>query len=182
MSDDLEVAKGEWGVTRVFALDLAPDAARRAGTGEINGAGGLAGMLGVDALDHSRVEVFMPEDLGGLGLGNYLVEGYGVAPGDADAQRPALEGHGGPVAVIASAAFAGQAATLDPRPPIRLLATFREAAAVPPMDPIRSDAAKGTTRASRPRARERRAAPARGWLVAGAVAAAAAIVLLVAAR
>ncbi|MEM9973066.1 MAG: hypothetical protein AAF771_02725 [Pseudomonadota bacterium] len=182
MSNDLEVAKGEWGVTRVFSLDIAPEVALRAAAGAGDEAGLLADLLGVNVLDLGRVEVFVADDLGDLSVSQYLVEGYGIAPDAVNAKRQMLDALNGPIAIVASAAFGGRAAMLTPQAPLILVATFREPAAVPSMDAIPSAAAAGTLRSPSHEAPASTFVGAPRWLVIGCLLAAVAVVLLVVMR
>jgi hypothetical protein len=140
MTDLLQVPAGEQEVLRVFALDLPPEQARemaeRPANGGVNGGGDpLAAALGVDRLDRARVEIFPAGDLAGVGLSGYLAEGLGVAPGELEGARAALDAETGHLVIVPSQAFGGRAATLDPKPPLRPLGAFRLEQPAPPAAP-----------------------------------------------
>lgn len=148
MSDDLHVSKHETGVTRVFALDL--DKEHLASfMHETYGEDGddyswpLQTALGAEYLDHDFIEAFPMSDLGEMGLADYLAHGHGVAEDELDAVRASLESQTRAVVIISSSAFRGIEQHLDPTPPLKLLAVFREEPAIPPMDTLASKGAVG---------------------------------------
>ncbi|MBT8474116.1 MAG: hypothetical protein HKO95_15730 [Rhodobacteraceae bacterium] len=148
MTDPLAVSAHERGVTRVFALNLPKEqiatfVKETYGPGDDDYDWPLRNALGIDALDHDFVEVIDLSDLSEYGLLQYLIDGHGVdakqiAP---DAARlSAITGH---VVIVSSSAFGQFAQTLAPKPPLDLVATYREAPPIPPMDALPSESAKG---------------------------------------
>jgi hypothetical protein len=108
----LAIPKGERGVLRLFALDKAAES------------GAVAQLLGVADLDPDQIDVIDLADLSGLGLAEYLTEGFAISPDQLDRARlDALTGH---VLMIRSHAFRGRATTLTPSPQMTLIATFDE--------------------------------------------------------
>lgn len=132
MSERFEVKPGERGIVRIFAVDLTVD--------QIKGFD-VAAALGVDRLDAAGIELFPVDDVKEIGLSGYMHEGLGIAADELDAARlDALEGY---VLVVLSAAFAGQAATVTPKSPLRWIGTYTEETAPIKFEPLPSDSARG---------------------------------------
>lgn len=112
MTAALAIPAGERGVLRLFALDQAVEP------------GAVAQMLGVGDLDQGQIDVIDLGDLSGIGLAQYLAEGFAISADQLDiATLDALTGH---VLLIRSHAFQGRATTLAPSPHMTLIATFDE--------------------------------------------------------
>lgn len=132
MTDPYTVSAHERGVVRVFTTDLDPEG-NAAITPEKVGR-----LLGDDLdLDASRVEVFPSTRLEPMSLSEYLREGYGIPAGDLEGKASALDSLKGLVILVASSAFKGDEATLNPRDGIRFVGAFQEPGMDPPkpMDP-----------------------------------------------
>jgi len=118
MIDPLKILPGERGILRLFVLDLPPQQAR-----DMNDQT-AANLLGVDDLDPGQIDIIDLADLTGIGLAQYLAEGFAISPDQLDrASLDALIGH---VLIIRSPAFRGRAATLAPSPQLTLVATISE--------------------------------------------------------
>ena len=139
----MDIPATETGLTRVFHLDLPPQAVERftnqAGTGEWP----LQYGLGASVLRASFVEVVAIRDLGAMTLSTYLAEGYGLAGPDFKAARPMLDALRGHVVLLPSQAFAGTAQTLTVAPPLRWVGTFSEPGRPAKLTPLRSAGARG---------------------------------------
>lgn len=135
MTDPYTIPAHERGVVRVFTTDLEPEG-NAAITPEKVGR-----LLGDGlALDPTRVEVFPSTRLEPMSLSEYLREGYGIPAENLAGKASALDALKGLVILLASAAFRGKDATLDPRDGIRFVGAFQE----PGMDPPKSmDRAEG---------------------------------------
>ncbi|ETW13868.1 hypothetical protein ATO8_03221 [Roseivivax marinus] len=141
---DLDIRAAETGTTRVFDLDLPPEAVERfttqAGTGEWP----LQYALGADRLRQSFVEIIKIRDLGTMPLSAYLAEAHNVSGSDFEAARPRLDALRGHVVVLPAQAFDRTAQTLNPQAPLRHVGTFREAGASAQAAPLRSASARGS--------------------------------------
>ncbi len=127
MTDPFTVLSSERGVVRVFTTDLNAEGNSAITPNKVQR---LLGQ-GLD-LDPSRVEVFPSTVIEAIGLSTYLQEGYGIPKMDLVGTSAALDAMKGLVILVASAAFKGEAATLDPKPGIRFVGSFREPAMAPP--------------------------------------------------
>lgn len=127
MPDPFKILSSERGVVRVFTTDL--DSEGSAAITPEN----VYRLLG-DGLDleSSRIEVFPSTVLEAMGLSNYLVEGYGIPKADLQGQVASLDALKGLVVLVASGAFKGKVAELDPKPGIRFVGLFSEPSVVPP--------------------------------------------------
>ncbi len=143
MSDTITIRSTEHGVVRVFAVDLAAE--QLTGFNRQNGTWPLQEALGAEVLEADHVDLFAVSDLDELGLTGYLEQGYGMDPEDLADMRVRLNALSGHVLIVTSRAFAGQAQTLKPRAPLRLIASFHENAAPVVFEPLPSKAARGTT-------------------------------------
>ncbi len=177
MTGDLTVPGNEAGVTRVFALNLSAEEARKFVDGD---AASLEAALGAERVDPAHVQTVRTADLEPLGLSGLLTEGF-AAPEQAvardKAKLDALDGH---VLIVGSRAFGGAEVRLRPSAQITLIGTYRDPATVPSFEPIRSDATAGTVP---PPEGPQSATPGprmgSGLLVVAALVVAAVIVLLV---
>ena len=132
----------ERGTIYVFLADRAPDALKTQ-MGDVSAIESALGLL----LNPAYVDVFKIEDLEGMSLSAFLIEGHGVAidPGAA----AELDTLGGTVVVVTSRAFA------DPQevtPPAgwRYIGAFREPAPAP-VEPLESASAQGTIAGGKPK-------------------------------
>ena len=167
------VTATEFGLVRLLSTELdPPDAAAIT-------AQNVHRLLGDDiTLDPAKVEVINSLVLEGLGLRNYLIQGYGVAEADLEGKAAALDALNGLIILIPSSAFMGVEQALDPNPAIRFIGVFHEEAAQPPdaMPPT----ASATGALAPPSSKLQMSQPARGrsWIGAlGALLIAAALVL-----
>jgi len=118
MIDPLKIPPGERGILRLFALDPGPKQAR-----DINDQT-AANLLGVHDLDPGQIDIIDLADLTGIGLSQYLVEGFAISLDQLDrAKLDALTGH---VLIVRSPAFRGHAATLALAPHLTPITTFSE--------------------------------------------------------
>ncbi|MEO0654936.1 MAG: hypothetical protein AAFY77_08710 [Pseudomonadota bacterium] len=169
MSQEIEIAAHEQGVLRLFAIDLPPQEAQgflRAF--DETGTGVLAEGLGLPTLNPDYVEVFAGADIDDIGLSAYLVEGYSITDSALADDAARLDNMEGCFAVILSSAFDAHAQTLSVRPPLRLIATYRDAPAVPEMGALPSDSAEGVLPRGSATPSARRGLS--GWVIAGAIA------------
>lgn len=127
MTDPFSVASSERGVVRIFTTDLSVEG-NSAITPE-----NVHKLLGDRLeLDASRIEVFPSTVLETMGLSSYLEEGYGIPKSDLAGTSAALDALKGLVILVASAAFRGQSATLNPKSGIRFVGAFQELLSAPP--------------------------------------------------
>ena len=129
MTATLDIAANDRETIRLFALDLSPPDAEAfvKKPGGNSGDWPLQAALGADHLDPAHVESFPVRDLTGVGLPAYLTEGLGIGAEDVAPDRARLEAETGHVVILYSQAFGGRPQTLAPRPPLRLLGTYRQA-------------------------------------------------------
>lgn len=131
--DPMEVKADEYGLLRVFAMDR-DDRKTPAEIGALIGA----------EVDASKIEVADTKSVAGLGLATYLAEGYGIAPADLRDHAEALDAIDGHVALIPTSAFQKQTVRLEPKPPLRFVGIFAEAAGKPATNMARREASEGT--------------------------------------
>lgn len=138
MSGTMDISASETGVVRIFAIDLATDAAQAFDIAALQHA------LGSSELNADHVDLLEIADLEELGLRGYLTDGMGIAAEEITPFAMQLDALDGRVAVIRSAAFTGTHQTLSPRAPLRWIASFGEV----PLDltaaPLSSKSAIGT--------------------------------------
>ncbi|MEX0338073.1 MAG: hypothetical protein AB3N11_03440 [Arenibacterium sp.] len=120
----LRVRPNERRVVRVFALEVPPEQIRFMR----DESGALADMLGLTSVDLDHVDLIRLSDLDELGLLGYLVEGCDVKEDEVEPSTEILDALQGHVLVVLSRAFGGKAAMLAPKPGLRLVATFGQAA------------------------------------------------------
>jgi len=138
MTDPYHVLSSERGVVRVFTTEL--DAEGNSAVTPSN----VQRLLGADLdLDNSRIEVFPSTALEAMGLSVYLQEGYGVPEEDLRGVSAALDSLSGLVIIVASSAFKGRTATLEPNPGLRFVGMFSEPPSAPPEPMVAPETAKG---------------------------------------
>lgn len=144
MSETFQVSATEHGVIRVFMVNLsAEEAARFAENPDGATPAPVNRALGVDELDHAYVELVALNNLAGVGLAGYLVEGLGVAEADVAPYRSRLNGMSGHVLIVLSKAFGGRAATITPVAPLKWIGTYTEEGASVKFAPLPSKGAEG---------------------------------------
>jgi len=140
----INVPAHEARVVRLFAIDLD---ARQIADFESSA---VPSALGVRTLDADYIEVFHVSDLDGMGLAQYLTDGAGI-PSEQVAQHhtvlSSLKGH---VLLVMSAAFGGDAQTLQVKAPLRHVATLSEATTPIAFEPLPDASAKGVTAQGKP--------------------------------
>ena len=149
MSDPLEAPSDEWGVVRLFAIDLPED--QIGGFEEVSDVIGIDGRplwplrdaLGATHLEKDRLEVFPVGDIADLGLSAYLTEGLGIPDATLAHERARIDAVRGHVLVVTSGALGGVAQTLSPQPPLRHIGTYHEAPIAPVIGSIETEAASG---------------------------------------
>jgi hypothetical protein len=146
MSDLMKIPAGERGEIRLFNIDL-PRSDIDAFTGEDDEAVGpkVLDALGISELNPDGVEIFDVDDLEGLGLYGYMVQGLGVAEADLKASRREIDALDGFVLVLLSRAFGGKPASLKTKSPLRWVGTFSEERAKVNFEPLPTESAKGVT-------------------------------------
>jgi hypothetical protein len=105
--------------------------------------GYLADLLGVRAIDATRVEVFDLADLSGFGLVNYLTKANGLPEEALAPDRATLEALKGVVMVIYPRAFRGEAVILSPAPVVTAVGAWDEDIPDLEFTPLQSEAAQG---------------------------------------
>lgn len=171
--DPYMIKATERGAVRVFTTELEPEGDAAITPQNVHK------LLGDGVtLISSKVEVFPSKVLAGLGLTNYLAEGYGIPAEDMAGKAAALDALKGLVIIIPSSAFGGNEQVLEPSPALRFIGTFREPESAPPKKMSETESAKGITSPQ-----SRAETPSQGtvrysWLIAiGALIIAAALVL-----
>ena len=134
MSTQMRITATEHGVVRLFAIETAQAFDHDA----------LCAALGVETLDPKQVDMITLKDLDELGLEGYLALGMGIEPSEIEAMRPQIKALKGDVVLIRSAAFGGQAVTLNPKAPLRWIATFGEVPLDTTSTPMKTASAQGT--------------------------------------
>ncbi|MEL6689341.1 MAG: hypothetical protein AAFP28_03390 [Pseudomonadota bacterium] len=124
----LEIAPGEAGLIRVFALSMTEAEAKELLTDYVEGDAPLPidTALGTRQVDTDFVEVFPVADLEGVGLAGYLTEGNDAAEDEIAQDRAKLDALEGYVLIVFSAAFDRVAQTLAPQPELTLIGTYRQ--------------------------------------------------------
>ncbi len=140
----LTINGSEQNVTRLFVLDLPPEAVARfvteAGTGEWP----LRASLGAKALRSGFVDVIAIADLGGMPLTGYLMAAHGVPEEELAPMAPQIDALKGHVIAMPSQAFAQTSQTLTVAFPLRWIGTFGEATPARPGPALKSKAARGS--------------------------------------
>lgn len=144
----MHVSASERGLVRLFAVDLPSDeveAFREAVTdadGEIID-WPLGKALGTTDLDEDFIELFNVNDLEGLGLPGYMVQGLGISEHDVMEDVRRLSAQRGWILVVLSSAFGRSEQTLAPHRPLRWLGTYKEEGARVRYEPLPDAGAKG---------------------------------------
>lgn len=125
MSAVLEIPAGERGRIRVFAVNK-PAEEVRAQLAAAPKADVARQLLAAPHLDTRSAEVFPVSDLEGVGLAQYLIDGYAVPKDTLAAERQKLEALEGYVLLLFSDSFGRAAATLAPGPDVTLIGTYAE--------------------------------------------------------
>ena len=138
MTDPLVVRPNEIGIVRVFTTDLEPE-----GDAAITPAN-VAKLLGQKLdLDAKKIEVFPARIIEGLGLPEYLEEGYGIPAEAMAAKLAVLNALTGLIILIPSSACRGQSVTLEPNAALRFVGAFEEEKAAAPARMSRRKASEG---------------------------------------
>ena len=146
MSDTFQVTQGERGLVRLFAVDLP-----RNEVDDLREAD-LARALGIETVDVDQIDLFSTDDLKGLGLVAYMIEGLGIAETELAGDRARLEALTGVILVVRSAAFKGQYTVLTAQAPLRWIGTYAEESSPVQFEPLPAGGAKGevTPKAKKP--------------------------------
>lgn len=168
MSDRLDIPPGEYGLVRVFTVELPLDAAQPLIDED---AQGLKRLTGAEALDPDHIDLFDMNDLSGMALADYLAEGHGIPEDEIAPLRPQLDRVKGSVMIMRSSAFERIGQRMRVTHPLRWIATFGEARGEKTLEPISSAATQGAVPATpkdpvAPTPRTRSAA----WIIAALVA------------
>lgn len=125
---DLEtVTPGERETVRVFAVDLPLQEAKAWVQVHRN----IETAIGAP-LNGDHMESFAAEDLTGMGLARFLVDGYGIAEEGIPSDRTELDTAGPYILLIRARAFGGEAVDLEPKAPLIPLGVFAQAGAALP--------------------------------------------------
>lgn len=168
--DQFTISAHERGVVRVFTTDLEPESSAAITANNVHR------LLGEGLeLDAKRIEVFPTKAVEAIGLAGYLTEGYGIPPQDLKGRGAALDALQGLVVLVASGAFNGKAAVLNPSPALRFLGAFYEPGMAPPVAMEKPISATGNLSGTsgpvpaKPRARVPWALPLGALLMAAAL-------------
>lgn len=158
----ITIPVGEIGTTRVFALSMTAEQARKLRDEPVL----MAGALGAEPENPNGVEVFPLTDLGDLGLAGFLRDGIDAHPQDIARDQAKLAALDGWVMLVHSSAFATSGATLDPIPALTLIGTYAQTPAATTQVPLEAEAAQPYTGTPMQDADAPPAAKARGsWIV-----------------
>lgn len=145
-STPMNVPAFESGVIRLFAIDLPSDqidafkASQHINDDRTQWP--LKDALGAKFLDDDFIEVFPVADLEGLGLAGYLSTGNDVPIDQVNQISHHLERVKGHVLLVFSSAFGGLEQSLDPRSPLRHIATFFTEGTPVTFEPLPDDSAQ----------------------------------------
>ncbi|PIE15130.1 MAG: hypothetical protein CSA70_00600 [Rhodobacterales bacterium] len=155
MSAQFQVKANERGIVRLFsvAMDqmasnnfLEPDFDRDdEDESDVDAASPVGEALGVTYLDTDFVELFHVDDLDGVGLAQYMIDGLGIAEADITQDRARIDALKGHVLIVLSPALGGFETRLTPRPPLRWIATYVEESAPVKFTPLPDGGAFGAT-------------------------------------
>lgn len=149
LTGGLTVAPNERNVLRVFALDISGDEASRLRDAPDRDRA-LGALLGVERIDPDRVEILNADDLAGVGLAGYLVDGQGAAEAQIAADRSRLDAVHGYLMIVRPGAFGAAATTLHPIAAARLVGNYSEDVPVVRFEPLPDAGAKETVSAPPP--------------------------------
>lgn len=125
MSRVLEISSGERGRIRLFAINR-PPVDMRSMLASAPKADVARQLLAAPHLATRSVEIFPVQDLEGVGLAQYLIDGYAVPAATLADDRAKLEALDGYVLLLFSDSFGGAATTLAPSPDVTLIGTYDE--------------------------------------------------------
>jgi hypothetical protein len=137
----MHIPVGERGVIRLFAIDLPPEDITA--FAEPSDDWPLKAALGARVLDPDYVEAFEVKDVAEIGLTNYLIQGGGINEAAIAQDRLRLDALRGPLVVITSGAFGGQAQVIDPHAPLRWVGTWDEEIPEAHFEPQRDTSVRG---------------------------------------
>lgn len=150
MSDRFDIPAHEAEVVRVFLIDLPDDGQRQTFLDDSEGTWGPITALNPTSegepftgMDRSYMDVVNPDDLDEVGLGGLLTEGYGIAEAEVAPLRARLDAIRDSVLIVSSKAFAGTAVAIEPRAPLRWVATLRQEPARGTMEQLHVESAVG---------------------------------------
>jgi hypothetical protein len=141
MSRQIDIAAGEAGRIRVFAIILPPEDVRQ-DLARMPASDLARRLLASPHLDTKSTEIFPVSDLSGVGLAAYLAEGYAVSQDAIAADRARLDALDGYVMLLFSDSFASAQATLTPGPDVNLIGTYEEFQPEGGGKPVRAESAK----------------------------------------
>ena len=154
MSGKLTIEAHETRVTRVFAVNLpetqvAAMLRETAGqtaaqSGDLPETPAAATLLGWPELDTRQTELFAVNDLTGLGLPGYLVEGLGLPEEQINADKARLSALEGYVLIVLSRAFNGRSIDLELPAEVTLIGTYRETSPPVQFEPLPGSGTGGT--------------------------------------
>ena len=131
----------EFGKVRVFQLAYQVET----DTGRPNDYARLEAALGAKIVNQADVQIVSEDTLHDLGLAQFLMMGHGIAEADLAPSTTMLNALKGNFAIIRSGAFGPDPITFPDTGAAIWIATYNEQQATPaPMEPLTSDAAKGT--------------------------------------
>lgn len=141
----MTLLSGDRDTVHLFTVDLPEDDLWGFVTPDpISGEYPLAKALGVDSLDPTQVEGAVAEDLVGIGLAGFMIEGIGVDQAAVEADRDSIDALTGSVVLIRGAAFDGAQVPLTPTAPLAHFGTWEMTPAATTMEPLTSAAATGS--------------------------------------
>lgn len=141
----MTLTSGDRDTVHLFTVDLDEDALWSFVVPDPQtGAYPLKTALGVDELDETQVEGAVAEDLEGIGLTGFLIEGIGIDETQIAPDRARIDAITGSVVIIRGAAFEGAHVPLTPKPPLTHFGSWSMTPAATTMEPLRSEAATGT--------------------------------------
>lgn len=129
MIDAVNVSQDEVGVVRLFQVDITPSDLDRIKFPKPDTpptAAAIANLVGLDWIEEGYAELFDVQDLEGLGLADYLVQGSGIDESNIAELRDTLESIEGIVLILYSRAFGGNAYTLKPRRSLQTVTVLHE--------------------------------------------------------
>ncbi|MEP3299822.1 MAG: hypothetical protein ABJO27_25635 [Pseudoruegeria sp.] len=139
----MQVSATEFGVVRIFTVDISQDEIDAFIAANSDGQSPLSTALGATTLNPTYVEVFDIDDLEEMGLPRYMHEGIGISFDDVAQHRARLDQITGTVVIILSKAFAGTRQSLTPQAPLRWLGTYQEETPDRRIVKLQTDSANG---------------------------------------